>query len=530
MPLQRRIFLFGALFVSAIMILASLSFYLTLSDAVEEQIGIRALTAAVTTADRPDIVAGFTAPDPHAALQPIAEEIRIQSGAEYVVIGNTEGIRYTHPLPDRIGQKMVGDDNERALLQGEAYLSSATGSLGPALRGKAPVFNESGEIIGIVSVGFLSKDITSVFLNYADSVGGIVLLAIAVGIIGSMLLARNIKRTMFGLEPAEIAALFTERNALIDSIREGIIMVNKSGEITMANAAALNVLSLPKETVLIGSKIDDVLPNTLLPQVLETGERQLDRPMTIRGKKTIVNRLPLIIGDEIAGAVSSFRLQSDLDGLRDELSQVRQYIEALRAQAHEHQNFLYTISGLIQLNSLDEAMMLIHDETVEQQSLVQFITQRLKDPFLGGIVIGLFNRARELKVRLVLDEESYLEQIPAFLEKSLFVSVLGNLVTNAFEAVQHLPEQQRIVRLLLSDNGDEILIEVEDSGQGIEAGLLPLLFKERISTKSGEDRGYGMLKIAENVADLRGEIALEKGDLSGALFIISIRTGGKLND
>lgn len=530
MSLQRRIFLYGALFVAAIMVLAGLSFYFTISGAIEEQIGKRALTIAVTTADRPDIRQSFDTANPHAALQPIAEEVQNQTGAEYVVIGNTEGIRYTHPLQDRIGKKMIGDDNERALLKGEAYISEATGSLGPALRGKSPIVDEQNNIIGVISVGFLQTDMTSIFRQYADSIIVIVLIAIAIGGIASMVLSKNIKKTLFGLEPAEIASLFIERNTLIESVREGIIMVNKSGEITMANASAYEVLSLPKEKNLIGKLIDEVLPNTLLPHILLTGEQQFDRPMTIRGKKTIVNRIPIVIDNEIAGAVSSFRLQSDLDGLRNELTQIRQYADLLRSQTHEHHNSLYTISGLIQLNSLDEAMELIHDETKEQQSLVQFIANRLQDPLLGGIVIGLFNRARELKVKFLLDEESYLEKLPSYLEKSLFVSILGNLVTNAFEAVEHLPEHERLVRLLFVDNGHEILIEVEDTGKGLDPAILPTLFKERISTKNGNDRGYGLVKVHENVHDLQGEITMENGDFGGALFIISIPTGGNEYD
>jgi two-component system, CitB family, sensor kinase len=530
MPLQRRIFLYGALFISTVMVLAGISFYLTISEAIEKEAGERALDIAETTAEREDVIMAFELRDPSAVLQPIAEKIRTKTDAEYIVIGNQDGIRYSHPLEDRIGKKMIGDDNERALIQGTSYISEATGSLGPSLRGKAPVLDEAGNIIGVVSVGFLKTSMTSTFLEYADSIIGTVLIAIAVGAIGSMVLARNIKKTLFGLEPAEIASLYTERNALIESVREGIIMVNKNGEITMANNSAYEVLSLPKEKQLIGKLIEEVLPNTQLPQVLETGESQLDRPMTIRGKKTIVNRIPIRHGNGIIGAVSSFRLQSDIEGMRNEISQVRQYADALRAQTHEHNNLLYTISGLIQLNSLEEAMELIHNETEEQQSLVHFVSKHVQDPLLGGILIGLFNRARELKVKFLLDEESILKQLPRHFEKSLFISILGNLVTNAFEAVEPLPEDQRIVRLLLSNNGSEILIEVEDSGTGFDPTILTGIFKKRISTKKGEDRGYGLVKVYENVRDLNGEIAMESGDLGGALFIISIKIGGNEND
>jgi len=409
--LQSRLFFYGAVFVSVVAILIGVSFYFLMSQGIEQQIGNRALIIAKTTADRPDILAGFKHENPSEVLQPIAESIRMKTGAEYVVIGNNEGIRYAHPVVERLGEKMVGDDNERALLHGETYISEATGTLGPALRGKAPVWNEQGEIIGIISVGFLMEDISSVFFQYVDNISYIVLIAIVLGVIGSGVLARSIKKELFNLEPIEIANLFTQRNALIESVREGIIMVDADGIITMVNPSGYETLSLPEQTELIGRSIEDVLPNTLLPQVLKTGERQLDRPMEIRGKKTIVNRVPIRVGDEIVGAVSSFRLQSDIDQLAMELSQVKQYTDALRAQTHEYNNFLYTISGLIQLNSYDEALHLIHHETAEHQSLIQFVTRRLQDPYLGGIIIGLFNRAKELKVRFLLDEDSFLKKL-----------------------------------------------------------------------------------------------------------------------
>lgn len=528
--LQSRIFSFGAAFVSLVAIIIGISFYFIVSDAIERQIGERALNIAVTTAGRPDIVAGFHADKPSEALQPIATDIQSSTGAEYVVIGNKEGIRYAHPVVERIGEKMVGDDNEQALIYGHSYISEATGTLGTALRGKAPVLDETGEIIGIISVGFLKEDMTSIFIQYVDNIAYIVVIAILIGIVGSSILARNIKKELFNLEPIEIANLFTERNALIESVREGIIMVDAKGTITTANVAAHEILSLPAQTELVGRNIWDVIPNTYLPQVLESGEEHLDRPMEIRGKKAIVNRIPIRVGDKIVGAVSSFRSQSDIDRLAEELSQVKQYTEALRAQTHEYHNFLYTISGLIQLNSYDEAINLIHVETAEHQSLIQFMTKRLQDPFLGGIVIGLLNRAKELKVRFILDEDSYLEKLPRHLQKHLLVSIIGNLVTNAFEAVENLPEEMRIVRILIVDNGEEILIEVEDSGTGVSEEVLDIVWKEKVSTKSDQNRGFGLVKVKENINDLGGSIALEKGDLGGALFIVSIPKGGYLHD
>src|SRR5699024_11718984 len=76
------------------------------------------------------------------------------------VIGNQDEIRYAHPLEDRIGKQMVGDDNERALQKGESYVSRSKGSIGLSIRGKTPIIKD-GEIVGVVSVGYLLDDINT---------------------------------------------------------------------------------------------------------------------------------------------------------------------------------------------------------------------------------------------------------------------------------------------------------------------------------------------------------------------------------
>lgn len=258
------------------------------------------------------------------------------------------------------------------------------------------------------------------------------------------------------------------------------------------------------------------------------GEKQLDKLMIVNGHEIIVNRVPMKVNGQVVGAVASFRLQSEIEQMAIELSQVKQYTEALRAQTHEFNNVLYTISGLIQLNASDEALSIIHKEVQGHSSLTQFITKRVKDPFLNGLIIGFFNRARELKIKLIFDEDSYLETFPESIEKSLIISIMGNLLTNAFEEVEKNKERQPIIRLFIFDNGEEIIFEVEDSGQGLAQEKLDVLFSENISTKDSKHRGYGLRKVISSIHDLNGTLALEEGDLGGALFIVSISKRGTM--
>ncbi|RXT13718.1 sensor histidine kinase [Ammoniphilus sp. CFH 90114] len=521
LKLQHRITLLNVFLVLLIVVLTSALFFYATSHSIEQQVGKRALHLAQYVATMPEIHEAFKTSEPWIAIQPTVERIRLETDAEFIVVGNEHGVRYSHPLPERIGKEMVGGDNERALVYGESYISKAIGSLGPSLRGKVPIKDDSGKIIGVVSVGFLLEDIEDTIEFLGWRILGIAVLGILIGVLGSVYLARSIKNSMFGLEPEEISSLYKERDAVIQSVREGIIVVNRKGQVSMANQAAYDILSLPNED-LIGKPVLEVIPHSTILEVLHTGEEQLDRQMIVRGNVIIANRLPVKSGDKVIGVVSSFRLKSEIDQLTEELSQVTRYAEALRAQTHEFNNLLYTLSGLLQLESYDQALELIHKETADHQDIVHFIMSKLQDPWLGGIMLGFYNRAKELKVQFLLDRESSLKKLPHHIDSSAIVSIIGNLITNAFESVEKNPEDNRLVRLFVTDIGDDLLFEIEDSGPGIHDEWLTLIFKRGFSTKEGENRGIGLARVKELVDELDGTIAIERGDIGGALFIIAI--------
>jgi two-component system CitB family sensor kinase len=528
--LHERIVIFAVSLILLIVLLCSLLYYYTLSTTVEQQLSKRALHVATTIASMPEIQNAFYTEAPSSIIQPIVENIRVQIDAEYIVVGNKDGIRYSHPLPERIGKKMVGGDNKKALKDGKSYVSKAIGSLGPSLRGKVPVIGKDGEIVGIVSVGFLIEDVHDLVTGYTKPVFWIALVALFIGTIGSILLAKSIKRIMFGLEPEEISTLLKQRTAVIESVREGIMVINNQGKIVIINQAAFDILSLDKETQVVGESVVDIMPNTSLLDVLVTGEEQFDRQLELRNKQIIANCLPVNSGDEVIGVVSSFRLKSDIEQLTEELSQVKRYTEALRAQTHEFNNLLYTISGLIQLGSNDEALVLIHKETENQKDFVQFLMKKIKDPWLGGILLGFYNRAKELKIEFIVDRESSLEKLPKHVDNSYIVSLLGNLITNAFEAMEKLPYDDRKVRLFITDLGEDVLIEVEDTGPGIDDKLISFIFQKGFSTKDGGNRGLGLSRVHEVVKELDGSIAIEKGEFGGALFIVAIPKEGEMYD
>ena len=213
-----------------------------ISDIHEEQMGKRVLGVAHVIARMPQLADLIKQGDPEGKIQFLAEKIRRDTGAQFVVVGDHTGSRYSHPDPEKIGMTMVGGDNDLALKQCKSYTPKAVGTLGPSLRGKVPIFDANGGIAGIVSVGFLEENIEQKIGGHRITVIVLILVLIAISVVIAMVLARSFKRAIFGLEPDEIGRLFKERNAILGSIREGIVAIDQNGVITMINQAAKKLL------------------------------------------------------------------------------------------------------------------------------------------------------------------------------------------------------------------------------------------------------------------------------------------------
>ncbi|MGW7793703.1 histidine kinase, partial [Streptomyces tricolor] len=111
----------------------------------------RSLAVAETFANAPGTVAALRSPDPTAVLQPRAEAAREATGVDFVVVMNTDGIRYTHPKPDRIGKKFVG--TLAPALAGGTVTEHITGTIGPLVQVVVPVKDPGGKVVGLVSAG-----------------------------------------------------------------------------------------------------------------------------------------------------------------------------------------------------------------------------------------------------------------------------------------------------------------------------------------------------------------------------------------
>ena len=418
---------------------------------------------------------------------------------------------------------MKGDTNSPALVEGRAYLSKARGSLGWSMRGKAPIFSSTnGDIVGLVSVGYHLDQVDRIIQRQKITLIAVILTSFALSALIAVWFANHFKRAIFGLEPEQIARLFDEQKATLESVREGIIAINHKGRITTFNRTAVETLGLPLDQKLTGQHISEVLPDSAMLEILKTGEPQFDDEVWRDGYSIIANRLPLKQGDKITGVVSSFRRKDQLAMVSKKLTRIQQYADSLRSQSHEYSNKLHTIAGLIQIGAHDEALALIGQEAESHQELIKLLLVAVPDPVIAGCLFGKYNRAREMGMQLVIDPESHMTEIPEQMPREYLVSIIGNLIDNALEATLKHTGSGGEVYLSMTDLGNDLIFEIQDQGPGISLEQQKQIFEKGFSSKAKEGHGYGLHLVKSLLDKIGGTVALEPIDEPGCCFVVYI--------
>ncbi|OIK13000.1 hypothetical protein BIV60_15080 [Bacillus sp. MUM 116] len=482
------------------------------------EIGSNALSEAKTVAGLPEVVQAFKSPNPSSIIQPIAENIREKSGAQFIVVSNMDLIRYSHPDTSQIGKHMMGDDDKQ-VLSGHGSITMAKGTLGLSIRGKYPVYDEKHHQIGVVSVGFLMENIWKKLTSLILEITGIGLVALVVGLIGAWILSGHIKKEILNLEPYEIAFLTQQQAAILESIREGIVAIDTNGKIMTFNKEAKSMLEQHTRDF-IGKPITSILPGSRLHEVIKDGTSHYDQSMIIGNSLVVVNRVPVKMDGKVIGAVASFRDKLQLDQLDQRLADIGQYVDTLRSQRHEFMNKLHLISGLIHMKEFDLVTDLIEDVHHEQQNVLNFFLARVRDPAIVGVLIGKMHRAKELGIGLTISENSEVSEICPHRETIL--TILGNAIENAVEALTTLAKEKEtaLISVYIKEEPDHLILQVSDNGPGIDPELGDQIFADGGTTK-GEGRGFGLALVSRLVSRLNGSVVMNSSS-EGAILQVSL--------
>lgn len=525
-----RIFLL--ILVVSVFIIAALAQYFTASfeDYLATHVRDMAMNQAKIIASNDSIITAVKHRD-YKRLATIADKLQSGTDFDYVVIGDTNSIRLYHPNPEKIGYPMQFT-KPGALEKGESYFITGKGSIGMAMRAKTPIFDDDGKIIGVVSIGYLISKIDSWRSDFLLPMAGVFILLLLVLMLLSWFFAAHIRRQMLGMEPKQIARVVRQQEALFSSVYEGLIAVDPDGYITAINRSARKMLGLSSPgRKWLGKPVSDVVqPADFFTQ--QIAEKRQDAMVNFNGLSVIANREAIRSGDELLGAIISFRSKDEIATLNAQLTQIKQYVESLRTLRHEHLNWRSTINGLLQMKEYDKVLAMVQGESQAQQQLIDSLRGAFADRQVAGLLFGKVQRARELGLTMTIVPGSQLHQLPEGLDSTEFAAIVGNLLDNAFEASLRTQQGNKVVELYLSDEGDDVIIEVADQGCGVPEALREKIFEQGVSTRTDEpgEHGIGLYLIASYVRRCDGVITLEENSPCGTLFSLFLPKVKKNND
>ncbi|GAA1502366.1 sensor histidine kinase [Nocardioides humi] len=349
------------------------------------------------------------------------------------------------------------------------------------------------------------------------------------GVAGTWLVARVVRRSTRGLGTTELANLADHREALLHAIREGVVGVGTDGRVTAMNDAARATLGLDGGPDPVGRRVDDL---GLDPHVvaLLTGEgADVRDALALVGTRVVVfNRGDASSGGRGIGTVTTLRDRTELVSLQSQLSSNLSITDTLRAQTHEFDNRLHTISGLVQLGEYDEVAALVGTLTRHRAEVGEQVAKRLADPAVAALVVAKHAVAEERGVTLELDPGSRLPALASD-ESADLTTVLGNLVDNAVDACAGRPDA--LVELWVLADDTAVHVRVRDNGPGIPGDLRDAIFVRGFSTKQEVlgGRGIGLPLVRLICAQRGGEVvvddALSEGG-GGAEFRVVLPIGG----
>ncbi|MGY1438445.1 sensor histidine kinase [Streptomyces reniochalinae] len=506
--------------VTGVTALATGLFLAPFSAQLDDQASRRALAIAQAAAAEPDLPTLLTeggGPSRDGPVQRLAERVRRATGASYIVVMDTRGIRWSHAEPDRTGER-VSTDPGPALAGGEVHHIDE-GTLGRSARGKVPLRDDRGRVVGAVSVGIAYDSVRDRFLRAVPGLLAYAGGALGVGALAALLLFRRLQKRTHALEFSDISALLAEREAILHGIREGVVALDGTGRIRLVNDEAQRLLDLSPRH--IGLSPHQALGTGRTARLL-AGEVPGADLLTVSGGRVLVaNRMPTNDG----GAVATLRDRTELELLGRELDGSHGLIDALRAQDHEHANRLHILLGLLQLDMVEDAVAYLSETVGVHRATAEEISGHVRDPMLAALLVGKATVAAERGAALRIAAGTLLPD--RLVDPPELATVLGNLVDNALDAVAGTAGGKVEVALATTagPHGTGVTLRVSDNGPGIPARHRETVFTEGWSTKEPPAhgrRGLG-LALVRRLAERHGGTArVGESAEGGAEFTVAL--------
>jgi sensor histidine kinase regulating citrate/malate metabolism len=469
------------------------------------------LGIATALADSPSTAAAIESGHATQTLQPVTEAVRKNTDIAFITIMAPDRTRFTHTDPTQIGGKYIGTIDPA--LAGETFTEVYTGTLGPSIRAVAPVHDSSGRIVGLVSAGILQQSLADRWRSQVPTILAVSVCALAIALVGVWAIRRRLLRQTHGLRPDELRVMYEHHDAILHSVSEGLIVLDRNG-VALANDEARRLLALPPGPV---NRSD-------LPEFLRTYNPGARDEVRVTEERVLVVNRSRVTDAPRDSEVVTIRDRTELQGALGELSSLKVLTDTLRSQAHEAANKLHTIVTMVEMGRADEAVTFATHELELSQQLVDRLSSAVGEPALVALLLGKTAQADERGIELTVTEETHLPSNADDLALSgqEMVTVLGNLIDNAMDACDR--DDPWVEVTVAQDNGT-LLIRVADSGPGMDAATFEKAMQRGYSTKSGSDaeqHGLGLALVAQVVRRHNGTLT---ADLTyGSVVTVTVKS------
>jgi two-component system CitB family sensor kinase len=312
---------------------------------------------------------------------------------------------------------------------------------------------------------------------------------------------------------------------VLHTVREGLLLLDRSGRVQLANDEARRLLSVPADA--IGRSVDQIgLPGPLC-DALTAGRDRVDELHLAGDRVLLLNQVRTRWYGRDLGSVVTMRDHTELRALTSELDSIRGLAESLHAQTHEAANQLHTVISLIELGRPAEALEYATGELAVAQHLTDRVVGAVAEPVLAALLIGKAAEAGERGVDLSIADDT---RVPAgAVDPRDLVTIAGNLIDNAIDAAVAAPGPRR-VSFGAVHTGTHLVLRVADSGGGLDPAAVQRAFQRGWSTKevpgrSGDGtrhpgRGLGLALVAQAVHRYGGWTEVSRQD--GAVFTVHL--------
>ena len=437
------------------------------------------------------------------------------------VIG-IDGKRLYHSSHELIGTVYDGTTPDFVTNSEGYYTTTDNGPSGTQRRAYAAIYDENGDYIGFVMAIMLMKNVKAEVFQIFLTFTLITIVAILMELLISAELSGKIKESLLGYEPDVFTSMFRMRDNILESLDEGIVAVNNNGEVQFANKSAVKILTNGgREDELIGKNISDLTEDVPALNLLCS----LDTKVSVSSgdDNILIDTIPVKEDGDVVGAIGILHDRKEYTKLMEDLTGTRYLVDSMRANNHDFTNKLHVILGLIQMEMYAEATSYIQNITMVQRETISKVMNCINEPAVAALLIGKIARASELNVRFILREGCYYSPADIHLPSELLVTVIGNLIDNAFEAMNSMSYdgQKELLFGIFSKPG-ALLITTDDTGTGIAEEHIDHIFENGFSTK-GAGRGTGLYQVKTITENAGGSINVESQEGVGTSFTVSFK-------